>query len=366
MFGILLTAHLAAATGVPYFEVSPGSPSVSMMPPDRQWETGAADGPFLIGAGELLYTPNPSDFPLGKLRDDDEFGIDWAQMELSIDANGAIKKCQATELNSSSWRFTDETLCPALISTSKFKYAEGFQLDAPIGYLTVSVTWQRRKHLTPNFSFTGNGKGPSLSLRYSKPKTAKEKPGCDIWSTALTVEDQQRVCDQLSAQPSFQAKLKKMPKSVYYSEDFGAYVTAWLSPGSLSDLPAENLIEWRTRGNPYRYNPSKDRFRYPNALPEGASILATETGYLRLSITRKDKPAFALENYVDGVSTLALEIGSDGGVKSCRPYRSSESAALDWYACKLAIARAKFVLAPGETITGKQYMLHDVRWDMAY
>jgi hypothetical protein len=355
----MISALLLAGAGSAQFDVRPGMPWVTIAPPERFARPPWPDGPFLFGAGRLDFTPDPADYPPSDI--EGEYGH-WGQAEITIDPSGAVTKCNAVSDHSGS-AWVTERLCPSLIKTGKFAFDYGFVLDAPHGYLAVSLEWRRRDYLSADAGFVGREKGDEIFVRYYPAGPDRKTGQCEFSRLRLSPEDIERLCKKLTSNPAFQKALGKARKQPSNGPGYGFDTAAWLIKGAVTDQPVKSVISWYESANPYHFNPAKDRYQYPPVPTQAIQTMLVTEGRLELKLGAKDRPDFAQQHYLGGITTISVDIASDGSLLSCRPLRSSESAALDRHACKLALARGRYVLKPGQKIPANAYILHDVNWD---
>jgi hypothetical protein len=354
-----ISGLLFASSGPAQFDVRPGAPYVTTAPPERLARPPWPDGPFLFGAGKLDFSPDPADYPASEI--DGEYG-NWGQAEITIDPSGAVTKCYAVSDNSrSAW--VTERLCPSLVKTAKFKFDYGFALDAPHGYLTVSLEWKRRDYLNVDAGFVGRAQGDEIYVRYYPAGLGRKTAQCEFNRFRLSPEDSERLCKKMTGNRAFQKALSKARKQPSNGTQYGFDAVVWLSKEAITDQPVKSVISWYEDANPYHFNPAKDRYQYPPVPTQAIRTMLVTEGRLVLKVTANDRPDFAKQHYLGGVTTISLDLASDGSLLSCRPLRSSESAALDWHACKLAMARGRYVLKAGRAIPENAYVLHDVNWD---
>lgn len=356
--GIIAAAALAATSG-PQFEYGELMVSSSANPPPPSRSADFPAGPHLFGAGTLIYVPDPADYPVNMVLNDNDRSY---ELELGIRTDGKIHSCR-NKYDPSNSRDRNspaiEPFCRAILRKARYEFSPGFQMDAPVGYITIDVIWSQRKQFSPEIRFVGKGQGAEFSLSYSPPSEEKKEASCYFFSNGLTDAEKKLLCTRLLADKAFTKSRKRFQKS--RGHPYGHSVKGWLAAPPES-RPDESLVIWHESAPSYR-----SIYSYGDVTPIGGTYLTPILGSFELVLSKADVPKFAVYLYSHTLSTVAIEVNKDGTAKNCRPAESSISAGLDFEACQLALKRGRFTFATDvASLREPLYLLHEVQWPSPY
>ncbi len=315
-------------------------------------------GPVIIGGGVLEIILDGNDLTPSLLSKYSEGGY-YATYELGIDPNGAVKTCKSFAYGGPS--LIDTHICRAIGKTAQFKFTPGYELDAPVGYVPIFLSWSTRKHIADPIVFHTKDAGIPISITYTKAAKAKAAE-CAIYDDDITDAEKLITCNALKQSNRFQTKLLRVKKPKYgVSNQF--WVNSWVK--AKNPLPAaESTLKW---GQNY-YDSSPAAYTYPNAMPANAKMITPSIGKFFMELKNSERPDLNEPKYsrYAGVATLAIAINPDGSVNSCKPYISSQAAGLDIKACQIAVERGRFVFTAGKpNDTDLRYIKVPVEWPEA-
>lgn len=356
----IVAAALTATSG-PQFEYGESMISTSTSPPLPSRNADFPAGPLLFGAGELIYLPDPADYPVNMVLNENDRSY---ELELGVRTDGKIHSCR-NKYNPSITRdrspSTIEPFCRAIMRKARYEFAPGFHLDAPVGYITIDVTWSQRKQFSPEMRFASKGQGAEFSLSYSPPFEEQKEASCYFFSNGFTDAEKRLLCTRLLADKAFNTSRKRFQKS--RGNSYGHSVKGWLAAPTES-RPDESLVIWRETSPATHY---RSTYNYGEVTPISGTYLTSAFGTFEFVLSKADVPKFAENLYGYSSATVTIEVNKDGTAKSCRPVQSSNSAGLDFAACQLVLKRGRFIFANDTaSLAEPLYLLHEVQWPSQY
>jgi hypothetical protein len=358
----MAAALLAGTTQQPAFELNEvhNTLRVSNQAPVPSPER--PDGPMIAGLGELIFAPDPIDFPLAsyeQFKMSNEYGL-YSTVELGIRRDGYVSTCiQFTYGYGRTEKSNDalsKHLCSVIKQKARYQFTNGVTLpDAP-GYLVLSITWA--KQFTPKspVQFGAHDKGFATYF-YVDPVAKSSSEPCSLYASELTDEAQQKICTALLASPAFRNRRAQFMRKRRGQGSFT--VSAWVLPDK--SATAQSLVKWSETN----YDQSPPAF-VDTTIYSHNGLDKADSGQFFWTLNASDRPDAKLDRWQRylGVAVLRVTVNPDGSVKDCRPFQYSDAAVMDFKACDSAKKTGRFVITNGEKVDQPFDILVDVKWPL--